>query len=70
MRGDIQVTDRQRFIVIMTIVAGLMGLGAAIALGHVEEKSSYGLTGILLILGQLASGTIKSDKNKDDRTGA
>lgn len=59
------MSDKQRFIVVMTIAVGVMALGASIALGHVEEKSSYGLTGILIVLGQLASGVIKSDKNKD-----
>ena len=64
------MTDRQRFIVIMTIVIGLIALAGAMALGHVEEKSSYGLTGVLLIVGQLVGGIIKSDQNKppDDGT--
>ncbi len=59
------MTDRQRFIVIMTMILCLGGFGAAVALGHVEEKTSYGLTGILLILGQIASGVVKSEKNRE-----
>ncbi len=59
------MTDKQRFIVIMTMVLGLVSFGIAVALGHVEEKSSYGLTGVLLILGQIATGVIKSDRNRE-----
>ena len=58
------MTDRQRFIILMTISIGLMLLAIAVALGKVEEKSSYGLTGVLLIVGQLVGGLVKSDRNK------
>ena len=58
------MTDRQRFIILMTISIGLICLAIAVALGKVEEKSSYGLTGVLLIVGQLVGGLVKSDRNK------
>ena len=34
----------------MTLVLGLLALAGAIALGKVEEKSSFGLTPLLLLL--------------------
>ena len=46
--------DRYRFIVGSVIVLGLMVLALAIALGHVEEKTSYGLTAIMAILAKIA----------------
>ncbi len=45
--------DRYRFILGSIIVLGLMILAVAIALGHVEEKSSYGLTAIMAILAKV-----------------
>jgi hypothetical protein len=58
------MTDRQRFIVIMTIAIGALTLGGCMALGHVEEKTSYGLTGILMLVSQIVAIVGKSDKPK------
>ena len=38
----------------VAISAGMLILAAAIALGHVEEKTSFGLTGVITILGKIA----------------
>ncbi len=46
--------DRYRLIIGGTILIGLLLLAAAIALGHVEEKTSYGMMGVLSILGKVA----------------
>ncbi len=45
--------DRYRLILGGLIVTGLLVLAAFIALGHVEEKTSFGLTGIMAILGKV-----------------
>ena len=63
--------DRYKWILGCVIVVGLMTLGAAIALGHVEEKSSYGLQGILAILAKIALdfsqwAFLSKDRPKDD----
>jgi hypothetical protein len=61
--------DRYRFIIGSLIVAALLILASAIALGHVEEKSSYGLTAVLAIIGKIAldfSGWAYSTFKKDD----
>lgn len=46
--------DRYRFILGAVIICTLLVLAAAIALGHVEEKSSFGLTAVLAIIGKIA----------------
>ncbi len=46
--------DKYRFAIGSTIVVALLVLASAIALGHVEEKSSFGLTAVLAIIGKLA----------------
>jgi hypothetical protein len=48
------VQDRYRFILGAVIVCTLLTLAAMIALGHVEEKSSFGLTAVLAIIGKIA----------------
>ena len=48
------VQDRYRFAIGAVIVVSLLALSAAIALGHVEEKSSFGLTAVMAIIGKLA----------------
>ncbi len=60
------MTDRQRFIILMTVCVGLIVLGATIAHGDVRENTSFGLTAILLIVGQIVGGLlpIKSERNK------
>ncbi len=47
--------DKWKYIIGGTLVAGLIALCIAIALGHVEEKTSFGLTGIVVILGSIAT---------------
>ncbi len=44
------MSDRYRFILGAVLLLGLLALASAIALGHVEEKSSFGLTPVLLLL--------------------
>ncbi len=46
--------DKYRFAIGAVIVVSLLALSAAIALGHVEEKSSFGLTAVMAIIGKLA----------------
>ncbi len=46
--------DFYRFILGTIIVLSLMALAVAIALGMVEEKTSYGLMPILLTFGKIA----------------
>jgi hypothetical protein len=46
--------DRYRFVLGAVIVLGLMILASFIALGKVEEKSSFGLTAIMAILAKVA----------------
>ncbi len=48
------MSERYRFILGAAIVGGLLLLAVAIALGKVEEKSSYGLTAIMAILAKVA----------------
>ncbi len=47
------MTDRWKLIIGGCLTLGLLALAAAIALGHVEEKSSFGLTGVFAILGKV-----------------
>ncbi len=47
------MTDRWKLIIGGLLTLGLLGLGAAIALGHVEEKSSFGLTAVFALLGKV-----------------
>ena len=54
-----------------TLLAGLLGLTAAIALGKIEEKTSYGLQQIIVLLSVLCGGFAqwafgKSSGSKDD----
>lgn len=54
------------------LLVGILGLAAAFGLGHVEEKSSYGLHELMLILGLLAanwSGEKFRKGNKGDTGG-
>ncbi len=63
--------DRYRFILGSIIVLGMMILAVAIALGHVEEKSSYGLTAIMAILAKVVldfSDFAFKPRRKDDDT--
>ena len=43
---------------LLILVVGLLIFGMSVAIGHVEEKTSYGLPEIVRILGYLASGVI------------
>jgi hypothetical protein len=47
--------DRYRFILGIVLVVGLLALAAIFALGHVEEKSSYGLTNVLILISPVAN---------------
>ncbi len=63
--------ERYRFILGSLIVCGLLFLAVTIALGHVEEKSSYGLTAIMAILAKVAldfSQWAFDVRRKDDDT--
>jgi hypothetical protein len=46
--------ERYRFILGATIVGALLLLAIAIALGKVEEKTSYGLVPVVTILAKVA----------------
>jgi hypothetical protein len=46
--------ERYRFILGATIVGALLLLAIAIALGRVEEKTSYGLVPVVTILAKVA----------------
>lgn len=48
------MSDRIRFVLGAVVLLGLISLAVAIALGKVEEKTSYGLTGVVTILGKVA----------------
>ncbi len=48
------MSDRYRFILGALIVGGLMVLAIFVALGKVEEKTSYGLVPIVTILAKVA----------------
>ena len=61
-------SDLQRMIFGFILLAILAGLALAIALGHVEEKTSYGLMPLLTALATLAGGFAQwafSHKEKD-----
>jgi len=65
--------DRYKFALGALIVVGLMALATAVALGKVEEKTSYGLVPILGILGKMALDfsewafrTYRSDRKDED----
>ena len=65
--------DRYRFALGVILVGGLMVLAVEVALGHVEEKTSYGLVPILGILGKMALDfsewafrTYRSDRKDDE----
>ena len=62
--------DKYRLAIGSLIITGLLALAAAIALGKVEEKTSFGLTAILAILGKMAldfSQWAFSHKDKDEK---
>ncbi len=48
------MSDRYRFILGALILGGLMVLAVFVALGRVEEKTSYGLVPIVTILAKVA----------------
>jgi hypothetical protein len=62
--------NKYRFLVGIVIVVGLVILAAAIALGKVQEATSFGLTGIIAVIGKLAldfsAWAFRMDKNADD----
>jgi hypothetical protein len=63
--------DRYRMILGALLIIGLMALATAIALGNVQEKSSYGLMAITAILGKIAldfSQWAFSPKQDGDKT--
>jgi hypothetical protein len=47
-------SDKFRFIIGAVVLGSLSVLATAVALGKVEEKTSFGLTAILAILGKVA----------------
>ncbi len=47
------MNDRYKVILGCVLVLGVMALGCAIALGQVEEKTSFGLSPILIMLGKV-----------------
>jgi len=48
------MSDRYRILLGSAIIIGLLALAAAIALGDVQEKNSYGLAGVMAIIGKIA----------------
>jgi len=62
-------SDMQRMVFGFLLLGIMAALAAAIALGHVEEKTSYGLMPLLTTLSTLAGGFGQwafSRKDKDD----
>jgi hypothetical protein len=63
--------DRYRLIIGFIVLLGLVALAVAVALGHVEEKSSFGLTAILAILAKVAldfsEWAFRSSKGTEDK---
>ncbi len=62
-------SDMQRMVFGFCLLTILASLAAAIALGHVEEKTSYGLMPLLTTLSTLAGAFAQwafSRKDKDD----
>lgn len=58
----------QEFTLKLIKIVGLLALAGMIALGKVEEKTSFGLSGVLAILGAgnlMDSVVVKKDKNGD-----
>lgn len=49
-------TDRLKMVFGFCLLVMLSGLAAAIALGKVEEKTSYGLPQIITVIGVIAGG--------------
>jgi hypothetical protein len=47
-------SDKFRFMIGAVVLGALSVLATAVALGKVEEKTSFGLTAILAILGKVA----------------
>lgn len=63
-------TDTLRMIFGFCILLILAGLALAIAMGNVEEKTSYGLMPLLTALATLSGGFAQwafSSKDKDDK---
>ena len=63
-------SDTQRMIFGFSLLVVLAALAGAIAFGHVEEKTSYGLMPLLTTLSTLAGGFAQwafSSKGKDDK---
>lgn len=59
--------DMQRMIFGFGLLAIIAGLAVAIALGHVEERTSYGLMPLLTALATLAGGFAQwAFSRKDD----
>ncbi len=64
--------DKYRFILGAIIVGALVALAAAIALGHVEEKTSYGLVPVVTILAKVAldfsEWAFRTSKKEDEKS--
>jgi hypothetical protein len=59
------VSSKHKFILLFISIVGLLILGAAVAIGRVEEKDSYGLNPILVIIGLVVSELCKTRSSKD-----
>ncbi len=71
---DRRRTETHRFILSMVLVLGLLMLAGMIALGHVEEKSSFGLTPLLLLLSPVSQALAnwafpRRNEEKDESEG-
>jgi hypothetical protein len=65
--------ERLKLILGTIVLMALIVLACTIALGHVEEKTSFGLTGIIAILGKVVLDFSQwaytvYHKDKDDAT--
>ncbi len=65
--------EKFRFALGTLLVVGLMAVATAIALGHVEEKTSFGLSPILIIFSKVAldfsEWAFRPGPKKDDKNG-
>ncbi len=67
--------EKYRFLLGTLLLAGLMAVAVAVALGKVEEKTSYGLSPLLLIFSKVAldfsewAFRPKGSDKKDDKGG-
>ncbi len=68
------MSDRYKLGLGSILLVGLLVLAVAVALGHVEEKTSYGLVPIMSLLGKVildfSEWAFRSNKPKDPEDNA